>query len=78
MSLPVAYIAGNVFIAVTTGTSFLNSVVIRTSVKRNSFFLTFYFTDESRAAVDAVLDAYRKEKAAKGDFTRGLYYRGVE
>ena len=45
---------------------------------RNMDFLTFYFTDESRAAVDAVLDAYRKEKAAKGDFTRGLYYRGVE
>lgn len=45
---------------------------------RNMDFLTFYFTDESRAAVDAVLDAYRKEKAEKGDFTRGLYYRGVE
>lgn len=45
---------------------------------RDMDFLTFYFTDESRAAVDAVLDAYRKEKAAKGDFTRGLYYRGVE
>ena len=45
---------------------------------RGMDFLTFYFTDESQKTVDAVLDAYRKEKAAKGDFTRGLYYRGVE
>ena len=41
-------------------------------------FLTFYFSDESRRTVDAVLDAYRKGRPAEGDFTRGLYYRGVE
>ena len=41
-------------------------------------FLTLYFTDESQRAVDAVLDAYRNQRPAKGDFTRGLYYRGVE
>ena len=41
-------------------------------------FLTFYFSDESRETVDAVLEAYRNGLPAKGDFTRGLYYRGVE
>ena len=45
---------------------------------RGMDFLTLYFTDEPQRMVDAVLDAYRKGKAAKGDFTRGLYYRGVE
>ncbi len=41
-------------------------------------FLTFYFTDEPRQTADAVLDAYRAGRPADGDFTRGLYYRGVE
>ena len=41
-------------------------------------FLTFFFSDEPRQMVDAVLDAYRKGRPAKGKFTRGLYYRGVE
>ena len=41
-------------------------------------FLSFFFSDEPRQMVDAVLDAYRKGKPAKGKFTRGLYYRGVE
>ena len=41
-------------------------------------FLLFFFSDEPRQMVDAVLDAYRKGKPAKGKFTRGLYYRGVE
>ena len=41
-------------------------------------FLTLYFTDEPRQTVDAVLDAYRSGRPAGGDFTRGLYYRGVE
>ena len=45
---------------------------------RNMDFITLYFTRESGKAVDRILDAYRKGKAAKGDFTRGLYYRGVE
>ena len=41
-------------------------------------FLTFSFTDEPRQTVDAVLAAYRSGRPADGDFTRGLYYRGVE
>lgn len=45
---------------------------------KNVDFITFLFTREKRENVDAVLDAYRKGKKAKGDFTRGLYYRGVE
>lgn len=45
---------------------------------RNMDFITLYFTRESGEAVEAVLDAYRKGKSVKGEFTRGLYYRGVE
>ncbi len=45
---------------------------------QNVDFITFLFTREKRENVDAVLDAYRKNKNAKGDYTRGLYYRGVE
>lgn len=45
---------------------------------RNMDFITLYFTRERGEAVEAVLDAYRKGKSVKGEFTRGLYYRGVE
>ena len=45
---------------------------------KNMDFVTLYFTRESGEAVDRILAAYRKGKAAKGDFTRGLSYRGVE
>lgn len=45
---------------------------------KNVDFLTLYFTTEKKEAVEAVLDAYRKGKAVKGDYTRGLYYRGAE
>lgn len=41
-------------------------------------FLTLYFTVEKKEIADAILDAYRKGKAVKGDYTRGLYYRGAE
>lgn len=50
----------------------------RLSEVKNTDFLLFLFTREKRENVDAVLQAYRKGKKAKGDFTRGLYYRGVE
>lgn len=43
----------------------------------NMDFITFYFTKEKQELCDAVLDAYRKGKGVKGDFTRGLYYRGA-
>ena len=45
---------------------------------KNVDFLSFLFTKEKAKNVDAVLDAYRKGKKAKGEFTRGLCYRGVE
>lgn len=41
-------------------------------------YLTLYFTTEKKEIADAILDAYRKGKAVKGDYTRGLYYRGAE
>ena len=45
---------------------------------KNVDFITFYFTTEKREMCEAVLDAYRKGKGVKGNFTRGLYYREVE
>lgn len=45
---------------------------------RNVDFITFYFTKEKREMCEAVLEAYRKGKGVKGNFTRGLYYREVE
>lgn len=45
---------------------------------KNMDFITFYFTTEKKELAQAVLDAYRKGKSAKGEFTRGLYFRGVE
>lgn len=50
----------------------------RVSEIKNMDFITFYFTTEKKELVQAVLDAYKKGKSAKGEFTRGLYYRGVE
>lgn len=50
----------------------------RLSEIKNVDFLTLYFTREKKEIVDAILDAYRKGKAVKGDYTRGLYYRGAE
>ena len=45
---------------------------------KNVDFITFYFTKEKREMCEAVLEAYRKGKGVKGNFTRGLYYREVE
>ncbi len=44
----------------------------------NLDFITFYFTKEKKEVCEAVLDAYRKGKAVRGEYTRGLYYRGLE
>ncbi len=41
-------------------------------------FARLRFTDESAAECAAVLRAYREGAAAPGEFTRGLYERGVE
>ena len=50
----------------------------RLSEIKNVDFLTLYFTREKKEVAEAILDAYRKGKAVKGDYTRGLYYRGAE
>lgn len=49
----------------------------RLSEIENCDFITFLFTKEKKELCEAVLDAYRKGRGVKGDFTRGLYYRGV-
>lgn len=41
-------------------------------------WLLLRFTDESPEEVKRVISAYRGGTPPKGDFTRGLYYRGVE
>lgn len=45
---------------------------------KNVDFLTLYFTVEKKEIAEAVLEAYRQGKPVKGDYTRGLYYRGAE
>ena len=45
---------------------------------KNVDFLTLYFTREKKEIAEMILDAYRKGKAVRGDYTRGLYYRGAE
>ncbi len=40
-------------------------------------FLTLYFTDEDAGKCLAILSAFRKKAPPQGDWTRGLYYRGV-
>ncbi len=42
----------------------------------NLDFATLYFTDETAYEVAQVLQAYQAKQPPKGDFTRGLYYRG--
>lgn len=44
----------------------------------NVDFITLYFTKESREKVAATVGAYLNGEKADGEFTRGLYYRGVE
>ncbi len=41
-------------------------------------FHVLYFTTENARECEKVLEAYRTSRAPKGNFTRGLYYRGVE
>ena len=43
-----------------------------------SDFLLLYFTVENKNEVDRVINNYLNGSPSNGDFTRGLYYRGVE
>ncbi len=60
----------------------LNSVPVfmadRLSEIRNADFMLLYFTKENKQTVSEVISAYIGSGKAKGDFTRGLFYRGVE
>ncbi len=49
--------------------------------KKETAFAAFnllYFTTESPEECEKIFEAYRNEAAPEGEFTRGLYYRGVE
>ncbi len=59
----------------------LNSKTLRLSDKLMDFNLDYgilYFTRESPQQVKSVLEDYRSGAKPEGDFTRGLYYRGIE
>lgn len=45
---------------------------------KNLDFQLLYFTVESPEKVEKILAAFRDQESPKGEFTRGLYYRGVE
>lgn len=66
-----------------TGASeILNSVPVymadRLSEIRNMDFMLLYFTTETKAECAEVINAYVKSAKPRGEFTRGLLYRGVE
>lgn len=44
---------------------------------KNMDFITLYFTMETVSQVSGFIRAYKEEKSPIGEFTRGLYYRGV-
>lgn len=50
----------------------------RLSEIKNTDFLFFNFTTESKDEVEEIMNSYYNEKSPAGDFTRGLFYRGVE
>lgn len=60
----------------------LNSVPVymadRLGEIRNMDFMLLYFTKETKENVREVITSYVKSGKVKGDFTRGLLYRGVE
>lgn len=45
---------------------------------KNAGFILLYFTTESKREAAEIIEAYKLGKAPRGDFTRGLFYRGVE
>lgn len=50
----------------------------RTDEIENVDYIIFYFTKEKKEICEMIIDAYRKGKGVKGEYTRGLYYRGLE
>lgn len=45
---------------------------------KNVDFILLYFTDESASRAAQIISAYKNSLKPQGDFTRGLFYRGVE
>ncbi len=45
---------------------------------KNIDFMTLYFTTETKQECGEIIKAYQQGKAPQSEFTRGLYYRGVE
>lgn len=59
----------------------LNSQTMKLSHRLDDFgldFVTLYFTTESPEDTARVLLSYINEESPKGDYTKGLYYRGIE
>lgn len=44
----------------------------------NMDFITLYFTKETKSQVQNVINAYKNQEKPTMEYTRGLYYRGVE
>ena len=45
---------------------------------KNSDFIFLYFTTETQEESEDIINSYYEEKSPRGEFTRGLLYRGVE
>jgi len=45
---------------------------------KNADFLLLYFTTEEKSETERVLNSYRRGLPPKGEFTRGLFYRGAD
>ncbi|MBR2100980.1 MAG: U32 family peptidase [Eubacterium sp.] len=41
-------------------------------------FIHFYFTDETKCQISDIVNLYKKQLKPEGNYTRGLYYRGVK
>lgn len=44
----------------------------------NIDFIVLYFTTETKEECEAIIKDYRDRQVPQGEYTRGLYYRGVE
>ncbi len=59
-----------------------NSKVIWLADKQKEFvnldFQILYFTTETKEEIESVITAYKNSEPKETDFTRGMYYRGVE
>ena len=59
----------------------LNSQTMKLSNRLDDFnldFVTLYFTHESPEEAQRVLLSYADREVPKGEYTKGLYYRGIE